>query len=238
MRVAALMSGSGSNLVKLLENPSHGKTYQIVCILTDNPRSNAKTIARKFNRPYLENDIAAFYRQKGKPRSDLSLRSEFDRISVAKLAPYAPVVLAYCGYMSLASPVLVNAFLGVNVHPADLRFLDNNGNRKFVGANAVRDAILAGQKELHATTHLVSNDADQGAILMVSEPVKVKLPKGFDPTDAKQLEAVVREHQERLKEKGDWIVFPKTLETIGCGRFAKDGKGRLFFDGKAMPLRR
>jgi len=137
--------------------------------------------------------------------------------------------------MSLASSVLVNAFLGVNVHPADLRILDKGGRRRFVGPHAVRDAIMAGEKQLRSSTHLVSEKADQGAILMVSQPVPVKLPKGFDRNDAGQVEAVATKHQEQLKEKGDWVIFAKTLEAIGQKRFAKDGKGRLYFDGKAMP---
>ncbi len=235
MRVAALMSGSGSNLQKILQNQAHGKAYRVVCILTDNPQSNAKAIAKRFGIPYEENDIAAFYRQKKRKRSDLTVRPEFDRITIAKLTPYKPDAVAYCGYMSLASPVLVNAFLGVNVHPADLRIKDNQGHRRFVGAHAVRDAILAGQKELRATTHLVSEKADQGAILMVSQHVRVRLPKGFNANDATPVENVTREHQERLKEKGDWVIFPKTLQGIAEGRFAKDGKGRLYFDGKPVP---
>jgi len=235
MRVAALMSGSGTNLVKILENKAHGSAYQVVCILTDHPESNALAIAKKFKIPYEENDIAAFYRQKEKKKSDLSFRPEFDRITVSKLKPYKPDALAYCGYMSLASPELVKSFLGVNVHPADLRILDKSGRRKFTGTHAVRDAILAGQKQLRATTHLVSQQADQGAILMVSQPVPVKLPKGFDRTDAAQVDAVARGHQERLKEKGDWVIFPKTLEAIGSGRFARDVQGALYFNGKPAP---
>src|SRR3989338_3128689 len=117
MAVAALMSGSGSNLERIIEKEG---SYKVVCILTDNPDSRAREIAQNHGIPYEENDIKEYYRKKGKPKKDLTFRAAFDEISVSKLKKYKPDVVAYCGYMSIASPVLVKAFLGVNVHPADL----------------------------------------------------------------------------------------------------------------------
>ncbi|MDP2718076.1 MAG: formyltransferase family protein, partial [Candidatus Micrarchaeota archaeon] len=205
------------------ENPENGRTYRVVCIFTDKPASNAQALAKQFSVAYEENDLAAFYRKKGKPKSDLSVRGEFDQVTVEKLSRHAPDVLAYAGYMAIASPTLVNAFLGINVHPADLAVLDENGKRKYVGAHAVRDAILAGEKKLRATTHVVSNVVDGGPVLMRSKPVPVRrLPKGFDPKNREQLNRVAQEHQERLKRQGDFVIFPETLKKLAKGTlFAK-----------------
>jgi folate-dependent phosphoribosylglycinamide formyltransferase PurN len=214
MRVVILMSGSGSNAENLIKNPENGKSYQIVGILTNNKNCNAKKIAKNNHLEYLENDLDDFYKKHHEPKNNLSLRAQFDQKSVELLLPLKPDVLAYCGYMAIASSVLVSAVLGVNVHPADLRILNKKGKRRFVGAHAVRDAILAGQTQLRSTTHIVSNEVDGGPILMVSNPVSVLLPKGFNPENEEQLNTLAKKLQEKLKKEGDFIIYPKTLKNI------------------------
>lgn len=232
MRVAALMSGTGSNLEKILER--QGK-YRVVCILTDNPRSFARRIAQKNGIPFEENDIDEFYESKGKQKSDLTLRAEFDRLSVLKLTRHKPDVLAYCGYMRIASPQLVDAYLGVNVHPADLSAKNRQGSRKFVGAHAVRDALLSGEKTLRSTTHLVENTVDGGRILMRSHGIPVTIQKGLDLKKPDHLNKVIGEYQQRLKEQGDWLIFPETLDALAEKRFTQDEEGNIHFDGKPVP---
>lgn len=43
------------------------------------------------------------------------------------------------------------------------------------------------------------------------------------------------EHQDRLKKIGDWVIFPKTLESIADGRYSQDEQGDLYFDDKSIP---
>ncbi|MCP4668777.1 MAG: formyl transferase, partial [Deltaproteobacteria bacterium] len=45
----------------------------------------------------------------------------------------------------------------------------------------------------------------------------------------------VEEHQERLKEAGDWKIFPRTIEMIARGRFALDENNRVYVDGDPVP---
>ena len=56
-------------------------------------------------------------------------------------------VIALGGYMSY---ITLNRC--VNVHPADLSICLSDGRRKYVGDNAVRDAIHAGETMLCAST--------------------------------------------------------------------------------------
>jgi hypothetical protein len=82
---------------------------------------------------------------------------------------------------------------------------------------------------------VVREKVDHGEILVVSEPVPVSLPEGVDleelAQDKKLLRDVVDEHQERLKKRGDWVVFPLTIQMIAEGRFALDGAGGVRVDG-------
>jgi folate-dependent phosphoribosylglycinamide formyltransferase PurN len=240
MRIAGLMSGSGSNLRKIIE---HGRAiekregrspYQVVVIFSDNPSSNAEKIGSEHGIPVVVRDLSAFYKERGKPRRDLSVRAEFDQETVEALKPFNVDVAAYAGYMSIATEPLIDAFLGVNVHPADLSVMDGN-KRKYTGDHAVRDAILAGEKQLRATTHIIEQQVDYGRILMISSPVDVVLPNGFDPSDKDSVNSLSDEHQNRLKESGDWIIFPRTLEYLADGRYAQDDQGKLYFDDKPIP---
>jgi phosphoribosylglycinamide formyltransferase 1 len=137
--------------------------------------------------------------------------------------------------MAIASPTLVNAFMGINVHPADLAVLTPDGRRRFTGAHAVSDAIAAGERTIHATTHLVSQEVDMGPLLMVSAPVPVEIPPGADLSRPEVLAQVADANQERLKELGDWIIFPRTIEEIARGYFQRDDAGTIHYRGRAIP---
>lgn len=117
----------------------------------------------------------------------------------------------------------------------DLTIVDEHGKRKYRGDKAVRKAILAGERELRATTHLITEEVDGGPVLMVSAPLSVELPPHFYPCDSELVTMVAEQHQARLKEVGDWVIFPRTLQYLAGGRFAKDEAGLLHFDGRPIP---
>ncbi len=239
--VVAFMSGSGTNLVKIIEHmqdffDKNGYVlYSIKGILTDNPTSNASTIGDKYGIPVEINDISHFYKSKNLKRSDLSVRAEFDTISLKKIEKFKPDLIVLAGYMSVLSRVIINRYLTINIHPADLSILDQFGKRKYTGAHAVRDAILAGEKFIYSTTHIVEEEVDNGKILIISKPVEVILPKNFNPEDKNMLISTEKENQNRLKENGDWQIFPLTLDYISLGYFEIDEKNNLYFKGNPIP---
>ena len=230
LRVAGLISGSGSNLRRILEHrralaSSRGRaTFDVVVVFSDTWNSRAAEIGRDFDLPVVVRDIAAFYAARGAPRRDLALRAEYDAATVEALRPFGARVAAYAGYMSVATAPLVDAFLGVNVHPADLS-IEEGGRRRFTGDHAVRDAILAGRSEIRSTTHVVEPVVDGGRLLAISPAVAVRVPPGADLSDREAVRKIAAEHQERLKEAGDWVAFPWTLEMIASARIAQDERG-------------
>jgi len=76
MKIAGLISGSGSNLRKIIEHgikieSEQGRApYQVAVIFSDNFTSNAGGIGRDYDIPVFIRDIADFYKQKAKPRRD------------------------------------------------------------------------------------------------------------------------------------------------------------------------
>ena len=229
MRIAGLMSGSGTNLRKIIENALH---YRVVVIFSDNIDSNALKIGKEYDLPVVVRDKKGFYKKRGKPLRDMEVREEFDSETVKALSVYDCPVAAYAGYMSIASPVLVNAFLGVNVHPADLSIVNGLGRRKYTGDHAVLDALVSGEREIRSSTHLITNQVDGGQILMISSPVLI------NPDDLKTAPNydTANRYQDKLKEIGDWVVFPRTLEDIACGRFSKDARGNLYYGNEMIPF--
>jgi hypothetical protein len=53
--------------------------------------------------------------------------------------------------------------------------------------------------------------------------------------DKKLLKKIVSEHQDQLKVKGDWTIFPLTVQMISQGRFGLNGEGSVCLDGVLLP---
>lgn len=249
MRVALLISGSGTNGLRIIEkSKGEDSNYMVTLIFSDvrdtrtrrngSKMSRAKEIAEKYRIAYECVDIRDFYKERGLKRTDLSVRPEYDRLVLDRLRGYDIDLLVNAGYMSIMTPVLLNEHLGrmVNVHPADLSIMDGD-KRKYVGIHVVRDAILSGDQSIYSTTHVVREEVDGGEILVISAPVQVRLEVPLEKLaeDKKLRKSIVSEHQTRLKEAGDWIVLPMTVQMISEGRFALGDDG-VYLDGKSVPF--
>ena len=240
MRLVGFMSGSGSNIRRILERQREleDSVYKMVVIFSDNAESNAQKIGRDFDVPVVTRDINGFHSARGEKKKNLlrlgqkvmenpdneklratydkylALREEFDAETVRVLNPYNVSVAAYGGYMSIASPVLTAAFFGVNVHPADLS-IERDGKRVYIGDDAVAKAINTGERFIYSSTHIVTNDVDCGHVLMISKPLEVNRTE------------TSKQNQERLKEHGDLVIFPRTLEYIARGRYGRQHAVRV-----------
>jgi len=240
LKVVGLMSGSGTNLRKILEHQEKLREkegrylYQVAAIFSDNAASNAVELGKDFDLPVIIHDLAAFYKKRGGARSDMRLRDEFDKLTVRMLSVFEARVAAYAGYMSLATRPLINAFIGVNVHPADLS-IEEKGKRKWIGGHAVSDQIAGGEKFLRASTHLIEPECDLGKLFMISKPVQVEIFLGADLKNPADLKKVADFNQDRLKANGDWVIFPKTIEEIARGNFQAGEKGEFFYKNKPIP---
>jgi folate-dependent phosphoribosylglycinamide formyltransferase PurN len=128
MRVAGLFSGSGSSFRTVIEQQIEmqakgGCPYEVVAVFTDNLKSKALDMGKEFNVPVFLNDIRAFYEERGKKITDKQVREEYDRETIKLLEPFKPDFLVYAGYVWATTAPLVNAFTGINGHPADLSII-------------------------------------------------------------------------------------------------------------------
>ncbi len=170
-RIAVLVSGSGTNLQALLDDPAIRP--HLVLVVSDRP------------------DVPALARAKdaGVESAVIEPTGDRDELSkaVAMLLESRDVdLIVSAGYMRvLGSPVVerwANAWL--NVHPALLP--------SFPGMHAVRDALAYGVKVTGVTVHFVDEGVDSGPI--VSQEV-VAVP---EDDDWDSLEARIHATEHRL----------------------------------------
>lgn len=245
MRVAGFMSGSGTNILRLLEREKllkareGGSPFEVVFIFSDRSDGSCygESIACDVGIPYMSYDIRTFHRLRGFKRTvstpeGFEVRREYDKVAATLVRAFHVDVIALGGYMSY-----LTLDRCINVHPADLSILNAKGKPKYAGDNAVVDAIAAGEKLLRSSTIWTDRGVDTGPILMVSDPVKVQLPEPLESllSDREKLLRVAEEHQNRLKEAGDWKIFPLTIEMIARGRFSIDEQDRVYVDGQLVP---
>ena len=245
MRMAGFMSGSGTNIVKVLECEKRLRAeeaispFEVVFIFSD--RSDGvcagEQIALENGLPYFSYDIRSFYRLRSLKRTvttpeGLAARREYDQVAKRLVDAFEIDLIALGGYMSYTTLKRC-----LNVHPADLSVCLPDGRRKYVGDNAVCDAIMAGEKTLRASTLWTDEGVDTGPLLMVSDPLPVEVSEPLEALikDNKRFIEVVDEHQRHLKEVGDWAIFPRTIEMIARGRFALDAQNRVYVNGQPMP---
>jgi len=239
------MSGSGTNVIRLLEKEKKlnkepgGSPFKIIFIFSDRSdgHSAGEKIALDNGIPYFSYDIRKFYSLKGLKRSavtpeTLSARREFDSVASRLVRAFDIDIIALAGYMSY-----LTLRRCVNVHPADLSMLTPDGKRKYVGDHAVADAIANGETAICSSTIWIDAGVDTGPILMVSNALPVTLPSPLPDLlkDREAFKRVVAEHQRRLKELGDWRIFPQTVEMIARGRFCIDEGSNVYVDGQPIP---
>ena len=245
MRVAGFMSGSGTNIMKLLELEKGLKAregaspFEVIFIFSDRAdgRCAGETIALESGLPYFSYDIRAFHRMRSmkltvRTPEGLAARREYDLVAGRLVRGFEIDVIALGGYMSYTT---LNRC--INVHPADLSIRLPDGRRRYVGDNAVHDAVLAGERHLRASTLWTDEGVDTGPLLMVSDPLPVNLPAPVEVLlkDRERFLMAVEGHQQALKEGGDWKIFPRTIEMIARGLFAFDDEGSVYVDGEPAP---
>ena len=268
-RAAIFLSGSGSNAERLLEDFSRQNepAWIPVVLVTDKPeKSRAGEIGEKYGIPVLGHDIGEFYRERGLKRVSLAdrrgreIREEWTDALRMKLCDYHIDFGILAGFVSLTN--ITGDFPCLNVHPGDLT-VEEDEQRILIGLHTVpiERAILSGFVSLRSSVILArpytggGGDMDSGPILGVSEAVEVdfagaslaelqaassarpeKRPKGGY---GDLLERVAVSNQERLKEKGDWTVFPPVVNDFASGRFATDEHEVLFYlqNGSWQPVK-
>ncbi len=262
-RAAIFLSGSGSNAERILEQYSQNRpdSIEIVAIVTDRPKkSRAEEIANAYDLPMVAVDIREYYHAKGLKRISIAtpegraVREDWTNELRRQLADCRVEFGIFAGFMPLCN--LAADYPCLNVHPGDLTY-EKDGERHLVGLYTVpiERAILEGLDYLRTSVIIVEpyegsgKNMDAGPILGVSPEVPIDLRghsleelqaiadarpekrplKGYGDI----LEHIAEHNQERLKEGGDWVVFPPVVFEFAAGNFG-EAEGQLFYKQQAV----
>jgi len=174
-RVAILISGGGSNMVRLVESMTGDHPARPVLVASNDPSAAGLRIAREMGL-----DTAAVdHRAHGRDRAT------FEAALLAELERAAPDIVCLAGFMRVLGADFVARWDGrmLNIHPSLLP--------KYRGLDTHARAIAAGDSEAGCTVHLVTPALDDGPVLG-----QARVPIRADDTAQSLAERVlVQEHR-------------------------------------------
>lgn len=153
-KLAILVSGRGSNMMKLIEACEQGRLQASVeLVISNNVDSQALVTARK------ENINAVHLSSRTHPDADaldVAMKDLFEKFEIDY------VLLA--GFMKKIGPKTLSAYKHriINIHPS---LLPRFGGKGMFGLNVHKAVVAAGEKVTGVTIHLVDDEYDKGAIL-------------------------------------------------------------------------
>ena len=187
-KVAIFISGSGSNMVSLVNSMYRQNYAWPSLVLSNKTCASGLTKAKKFNIPTvcIEPEKASGL--------DLDFEAEIQR----ELKNYKIELICLAGFMRVLSNSFVDSWTGkiLNIHPSLLP--------KYKGLNTHKRVLENGEKLTGCTGHEVTSEVDSGRILgQATVPV---LPN--DTVESIRLRVLEKEH----------ILYPRTLEQFCLGR--------------------
>jgi phosphoribosylglycinamide formyltransferase-1 len=150
IRIAVLISGSGSNLQAIIEHQKqHTKEYQIALVLSNKADAYGLIRAQNANIPTQVIE-----------HSNFTSREEFDQALQATLDTEQVDLIVLAGFMRILTPAFTQHFLGkmLNIHPSLLP--------KYTGLNTHQRALEAGDTEHGLSIHFVTPELDSGPVIL------------------------------------------------------------------------
>ncbi len=195
MKIAVLVSGSGTNLQTLMEELHQDETsgIEIAVVISDRQKVYALTRAKRAGIPT----------HVVKTR-DFGNRVDFDAEISRLIEHYAAELVVLAGFMKLFQPPFVRKYKNriINVHPSLLP--------AFPGAHPVTDTLAYGVKFTGVTVHFVDEGVDTGPIIAQSVvPV-------MDTDDAENLHNRIQVEEHKL--------YPEVIKWYAQGRLKVEGR--------------
>ena len=209
LRLAILISGSGSNLQAIIDAIEAGTlNARIECVVCNNPQAFGLQRASRHGLPIQVID-----------HRDYSNRQQYDDALRAYIQTINPDYIVLAGYMRILNAEFVKAFEHriLNIHPA---LLPN-----YKGLDTHARALANGETEHGVSIHLVTAELDDGPVLLqASYPIN----KGDSVRDL-QTRGHNLEHQ----------MYPQLLSWISENKLIIDNSGQIHYEKSPLqnPIR-
>ena len=186
-RVALLISGGGSNMLRLVESMTGDHPARAVLVASNDPAATGLAKAQALGVPVAAIDHRAFGGD----------RAAFETALLQPILSAQPDILCLAGFMRVLTPEFVSRFKGMmlNIHPSLLP--------KYPGLHTHQRALEAGDAEAGCTVHEVTADLDAGPIL---GQARVPVLAG-DTAETLAARVLVQEH----------LLYPAVLRRFAAG---------------------
>ncbi len=195
MKLAVLVSGTGTNLQALLEAERQGTLApgEIVCVVSNRPGVRALQRAADAGKPAIVVDHTGF-----------AAREAFEDAVQEVLDAHGVEAVVLAGFMRMLTPRFLVRYPDriINIHPSLLP--------AFPGVNAQKQALDYGVRVTGATVHFVSPEMDGGAIIL-----QAAVPVFEDDT--------VEELRDRILVEEHWVL-PRAAQLLSAGRLVREGR--------------
>ena len=241
LRVAVLCSHRAPGVRALVDAAGRGDSpFAVVgCVSSEEACAEREWLAGR-GVTFHAHPIRDFYERAAHdaPLRDRTVRARYDAVTAALLAGLEPDLVLLAGYLYVLTAPMLTAHPGriVNVHGSDLAPAGGPGAPRYVGLRAVRDAILAGERETRATAHLVTEGLDEGPPLLRSWPFPVSelAADGLRWGATDMLKAYAFAHQEWMLRAAWGPLLARTAELFAAGRVGVAGPAATI-DGESAP---
>jgi phosphoribosylglycinamide formyltransferase-1 len=207
LKMAVLISGSGSNLQAIIDAINSGAVKAEICGVLAN-RSDAYGLVRA-----QEHGIRTAVISHG----DFPDRNAFDQALIQQLQSWGIELVVLAGFMRILTPSFVQHFEGrlLNIHPSLLP--------RHKGLHTHRRALEAGDTEHGCSVHFVNAELDGGPVI-----AQARVPVHPDDTEADLTERV---------HKCEHLLYPRVLGWLANGVLEyRDGELRYEGQPLAAPL--
>ena len=194
LRIAALASGTGSNVNAVFKAIESGRLDARILIVLSN----------KTDAPVLEEATARGVPVWARDHHSFASREAFDQAALGVIREAGADTVVLAGYMRILSTPFIQAFPGriLNIHPALLP--------GFPGARGGRDALEYGVRITGATVHFVDEVMDNGpVIIQAAAPVSAN-----DTLETLMPRIHALEHR----------IYPQALQWLAQDRLRIDGR--------------
>jgi len=234
MRVAVLISGSGTNMLAIHDEQRRrerlgesGGVGRIECVFTNVPGCEGERRAGERGLSTASLSSKRFFEAMGLSPDDEEARDYYDAAAFALIESVTePDLIVLAGYRRRLGRRVLQRYRNrvINLYPGDTL-------KPYLvrGVEASVQALRAGERTIKATVFLARYDERFGPAIVQSKPIELE---GFTEEDAPAI-------AEKIRSEGEHMIFPFAVhELIAGGRVAVDGDeggDEIWIDGAPMP---